>query len=256
MSYATPAGHRIADFNVTRVTRSSVQSNDIGIAAIEKPDEDEPSDMDFLASSDVVFFEFMGSPGALTYVRCLGFLSGRVEGSDWAHKRFTIEAPTHFLLAAGDFAAIADKMRLEKPATVRAPQAEAREKGPKQGAQEAGGERTEGEKGGGYVIVTRDGLRLQIRDKMNLQARRDQLEFMWRAAQYMAGSGRVVEIHGWVGVQAPGGGILESYSRGSGGSGTAYGLSLPKGKQGDTTKWDSDSKQLEDLRAVSEGGLR
>ena len=194
MSYATPAGHRIADFNVTRVTRSSVQSNDIGIAAIEEPDGDEPSDMDFLASSDVLFFEFMGSPGALTYVRCLGFVSGRVEGSDWAHKRFTIEAPTHFLLAAGDFAAIADKMRLEKLATDRAPQAVVREREPKQGAQEAGGERTEGEKGGEYVIVTRDGLRLQIRDKIKLQARCDQLEFMWRAAErgfwkHMAGSG-------------------------------------------------------------------
>jgi hypothetical protein len=47
----------------------------------------------------------------------------------------------------------------------------------------AGGERTEGEKGGGYVIVSRDGLRLQIRDKSNLQVRCDQLEFMWRAAE-------------------------------------------------------------------------
>jgi hypothetical protein len=58
----------------------------------------------------------------------------------------------------------------------------------------AGGERTEGEKGGGYVIVSRDGLRLQIRDKSNLQVRCDQLEFMWRAAEkglweHIAGSG-------------------------------------------------------------------
>jgi hypothetical protein len=182
-SFATEAGRRTADFNITRVARSNVQSSDIGIAATEEPDEDEPRDMDFLASSNLVFFEFLGSPSTMTYVRCLGFLSDRVDGLEWAHRRFKIESPTHFLVAAGDFAAIAEKMRLEKPVSDRAPQAEPREKRPANGAQEAGGERTEGEKGGGYVIVTRDGLRLQIRDKSNLQARCDQLEFMWRAAE-------------------------------------------------------------------------
>lgn len=61
-------------------------------------------------------------------------------------------------------------------------------------AQEAGGERSEGEKGGNYFIVTRDGVRLPTRDKSNLQVRCDNLEFMWRAAdrnlwKHIAGSG-------------------------------------------------------------------
>lgn len=192
--HETEAGRRLADFNILRVARSSVQSSDIGIAAVEEPDEDESRDMDFLASSNLIFFEFLGSPGAVAYVRCLGYLSDRVGAADLAHRRFKIESPTHFLVAAGDFAAIAARMRLEKPGNDRAGQTEPREKRQASGAQEAGGERTEGEKGGGYVLVTRDGVRLQIRDKSNLQARCDQLEFMWRAAErglwkHMSGSG-------------------------------------------------------------------
>jgi hypothetical protein len=41
-SYGTEPGRRTADFNI--------QPSDIGIAAVEEPDEDEPFDMDFLAS--------------------------------------------------------------------------------------------------------------------------------------------------------------------------------------------------------------
>jgi hypothetical protein len=109
-------------------------------------------------------------------------------------RRFKIESPTYFLVAAGDFAAIAARMRLDKPANDRASEAEPRDKRSANSAQVAGGERTEGEKGGGYVIVTRDGLRLQIRDNSNLQVRCDQLEFTWRAAEkglwkHIAGSG-------------------------------------------------------------------
>lgn len=80
--YGSEAGRRTADFNITRVIRSRVQSNDIGIAAVEEPDENEVFDMDFLASSNLLFFEFLGSPGALAYVRCLGCLSDRDEGVD------------------------------------------------------------------------------------------------------------------------------------------------------------------------------
>ena len=85
-------------------------------------------------------------------------------------------------------------MRLEKVVSGKALQPELHEKRPAQSAQEAGGERTEGERGGGYFLVTRDGVRLQIRNKSNLQVRCDQLEFMWRAAEkglwkHMAGSG-------------------------------------------------------------------
>ena len=45
------------------------------------------------------------------------------------------------------------------------------------------GERIEatGEKGS-YYVYTRDGAKLAIRDKTNIQFRCDQLEFMWRAA--------------------------------------------------------------------------
>jgi hypothetical protein len=171
-----------------------VQSNDIGVVAVEEPDENEAFDMDFLASSNLVFFEFLGSPSALGYVRCLEILGDGDEGLEYLQRRFKIESPTHFLLAKGDFASVAAKMKLEVLVSDRATQAEPREKRSAHGTQEVGGERTEGEKGGGYYLVTRDGVRLQIRDKSNLQVRCDQLEFMWRAAEkglwkHMAGSG-------------------------------------------------------------------
>ena len=193
-SYGTEAGRRTADFNVTRVVRSRVQSSDIGVAAVEEPDENEARDMDFLASSNLVFFEFLGPPGSLAYVKCLGYLSDQVGEVNFAQRRFKIQSPTHFMMVAGDFATIAAKMRLEKAVSGKALEPELREKRPAQSTQEAGGERTEGEKGGGYFLVTRDGMRLQIRDKSNLQVRCDQLEFMWRAAEkglwkHMAGSG-------------------------------------------------------------------
>ena len=64
-SYGTEAGRRTADFNVTRVVRSRVQSSDVGVAAVEEPDENEARDLDFLASSNLIFFEFLGPPGSL-----------------------------------------------------------------------------------------------------------------------------------------------------------------------------------------------
>ena len=193
-SYGSEAGRRTADFNIARVIRSRVQSNDIGIVAIEEPDENEAFDMDFLASSNLIFFEFLGSPSALGYVRCLGLLGDGDEGLEYVQRRFKIESPTHFLLAKGDFASVAAKMKLEELVSDRALQPEPRETRSAHGTQEIGGERTEGEKGGGYYLVTRDGVKLQIRDKSNLQVRCDQLEFMWRAAEkglwkHMAGSG-------------------------------------------------------------------
>ena len=174
--------------------RSRVQSNDIGIVAVEEPNENEAFDMDFLASSNLVFFEFLGSPSALGYVRCLGILGDGDEGSEYVQRRLKIESPTHFLLAKGDFASVAAKMKQEELVSDRALQAEPRGKRSAHGTQEIGGEGTEGEKGGGYYLVTRDGVKLQIRDKSNLQVRCDQLEFMWRAAEkglwkHMAGSG-------------------------------------------------------------------
>ena len=77
------------------------------------------------------------------------------------------------------------EMRQEKPASHKA--ADQREMRHTTTAQEAGSERTEGEKGGGYFIEKRDGLILEIRDKSNLQTR-DQLEqhgVLWRVIDFM-----------------------------------------------------------------------
>lgn len=164
------------------------------VAAVEEPDENEARDMDFLASSNLIFFEFLGPPGSLAYVKCLGYLSDQIGEADFAQR---IQSPTHFLLVAGDFAAIAAKRRLEKAVSGKALGPELREKRPVQSAQDAGGERTEGEKEGGYFLVTRDGVRLQIRDKSNLQVRCDQLEFIWRAAREGA-----LETYGRIWMQA------------------------------------------------------
>jgi hypothetical protein len=116
MSHETEAGRRTAVFKIKRVARSNVRPSDIGIAAVKEPDEDDLRDMDFFASSNIVFFEFLGSPGILSSAKCLEFLCNRVDGMDWAQRRRKIESPTHSLVAAGDFATIAARMRLEKPA--------------------------------------------------------------------------------------------------------------------------------------------
>ena len=137
-SFGTEAGRRTAEFNINRVVRSRVQSSDIGVAAVEEPDENEARDMDFLASSNLVFFEFLGPPGPLAYIKCLGYLSDLVGEVDFTQRRLIIQSPIHFLLASGDFAAIAAKMRLEKAVSGKALQPELREKRPAQGAQEAG----------------------------------------------------------------------------------------------------------------------
>jgi hypothetical protein len=82
--------------------------------------------------------------GVSHYSSQIGFLSDRVDSLEWTHRRFKIESPTHFLMAAGDFAAIAERMRLEKRVGGKAPQAEPGEKRSASAAQVAGGERTEG----------------------------------------------------------------------------------------------------------------
>ena len=155
-SYVTEAGRRMADFNVTRVARTHVRSNDVGIVAVEEPDEGEVCDMDFLSTSNLLFFEFVGSPGDLTYVKCLGYLCEMVDGPNVEHRRFAVKSPTHFLVVMGDFAVIAEKMRQDKPASHKA--ADQREMRDTTTAQEAGSDRTEGEEGGDYIIITRDGL--------------------------------------------------------------------------------------------------
>ena len=66
-------------------------------------------------------------------------MSDQVGEADFAQRRFQIQSLTHFLLAAGDFAAIAAKMRLEKAVSSKALRPGLREKRPVQSAQEAGG---------------------------------------------------------------------------------------------------------------------
>ena len=194
MTSSTEAGRRTGDYNVRKVETKDVGPLDVGLVAVEELDADEVRDMDFVASSDILFFEFLGKPGAVAYIRCLGCLGDHLEGSELTSKRFTVERPSHFLLAMGDLLDAAINLKTSSSANGRAASGAPREKKPTNRAQDAGGERVEGEKSGNYFIVTRDGMRLPTRDKSNLQIRCDQLEFMWRAAdkglwKHMAGSG-------------------------------------------------------------------
>ena len=194
MSFSTEAGRRMADYNVKRVATAEVRPSDYGFVAVEVPDGDEARDMDFMASSNVLFFEFLGKPGTVAYVQCLGCLSLDQEGSALSGRRFTVAPSTHFLLASGDFAVCAQKLKASEGDNGKASSEAPMDKKSASRAQEAGGERSEGEKGGNYFIVTRDGVRLPTRDKSNLQVRCDNLEFMRRAAdknlwKHMAGSG-------------------------------------------------------------------
>lgn len=188
------AGRRMGNYNVRKVVTADVLPSDIGLVAVEELDGDEARNMDFIASSNVLFFEFLGAPGALSYLRCLGCLSEHDEASALSGKRFTVASPSHFLVTSGDFAAMALELKSTSVCNGRSAEEESREKRTALRAQDAGGERTEGEKRGTYMITTRDGVRLPTRDKSNLQSRCDQLEFMWRAAErdlwkHMAGSG-------------------------------------------------------------------
>lgn len=195
MTFTTEAGRRLGDYNVRRIPFASVQASDIGLAAVETPDEDEQRDCEFLACSNLIFFEFLGTPGTIAYIKCLGSLESNINSVDLINNRFKIESPTHFLVASGDFLLIAEQLKLEEPDRKRAPLHGPQENRGLQRAQETTGERTEGgEKGVSYYIVTRDGQKLPTRDKSNLQQRCDQLEFMWRAAdkglwKHIAGSG-------------------------------------------------------------------
>ena len=171
-----------------------MRATDICLASVEDPDEGELRDMDFLASSNVIFYEFVGSPGITAYIKCLGYLSYHSDELELISRRFTLASPTHFLVAAGDFLAIATRIREETVPDKTAAVESNKEKRQAVRAQDTGGERIEGEKAGNYFIITRDGIRLPTRDKSNLQVRCDQLEFMWRAAdrglwKHMAGSG-------------------------------------------------------------------
>lgn len=194
MQYESEAGRRIATFNVKRVALADIRPSDIGIAATEQPDEDEQCDCDFLASSNIIFYEFLGSPGETAYIRCIGYLGNQHTSSEHLNRRFTVLSPPHFLVAAGDFTELAAQLVAKESGSTTGSAGEPREKRSAQRAQEAGGERLEGEKGVSYCIVTRDGQRLPTRDKKDLQVRCDHLELMWRAAdrglwKYMAGSG-------------------------------------------------------------------
>lgn len=191
MTYSSEDGRRIADYNIKRIAVADVKPSDIGLAAIQEPDEGESRDCDFMACSDVIFYEFLGSPGDLAYIKCLGHLDCNVKSLELTNRRFKLVSPTHFLVAAGDYLTVAEQIQTdEKETRVIGP----RDKRGPQRAQEAAGERSEGGEKGIYYITTRDGRRLPIKDKTNLQTRCDHLEFMWRAAEcglwkYMAGSG-------------------------------------------------------------------
>ena len=99
MTFDTEAGRRMADFNVRRVVTSEVRPSDYGFVAVEVPDGDEVRNIDFMASSNVLFFKFLGKPGTVAYIQCLGCLSNDQEGSTLAGRKFTIAPSTHFLLA-------------------------------------------------------------------------------------------------------------------------------------------------------------
>jgi hypothetical protein len=194
VTFSTEAGRRIYDYNILRVAAVDVKSTDIGLAAVAMLDEGELRDMDFMASSNILFYEFIGSPGITAYVKCLGYLGDTSDGSALTDRRFTLSSPTHFLIAVGDFLAIAAQVKEENTGRGKGTAGEPKEKRLALRAQDTGGERSEGERGGNYYIITRDGVRLPTRDKSNLQVRCDHLEFMWRAAdrglwKYIAGSG-------------------------------------------------------------------
>ena len=192
MSASSEAGRRFIHYNVKKVAAADVQSSDLGVVAVEQPDEGEARDGDFMASVNLLFFEFLGTPGSAVYFRCFATLEEPPTCGDLMNRRFTVAAPTHFLIADNDFSRAIEVMRLG--GTVQ-PQLQGREKAADQRAPDMVGERSDtGEKGIAFTFLTRDGRKLPTRDKTNIGSRCDQLEFMWRAAEeglwkHISGSG-------------------------------------------------------------------
>lgn len=109
MTYSSEYGRRVADYNIKRIASAEINPSDIGLAAAQDPDEGESRDCDFLASSDIIFFEFIGSPGKLAYIQCIGNLDCNINNVEFKNRRFKLESPTHFLVAAGAFLTIAEQ---------------------------------------------------------------------------------------------------------------------------------------------------
>ena len=74
MTFSSEAGQRLGDYNVKRVALANVSALDVGFAAVETPDEVELFDCEFLACSNIIFFEFLGSPGSVATLDVLGSL--------------------------------------------------------------------------------------------------------------------------------------------------------------------------------------
>ena len=85
-----------------RVALADVKSSDIDLAAVEDLDDGEIRDMDYMTSLNVIFYEFIGSPGLITYIQCLGYLGMHSDGLKLSNRRFEYTAPSHVLIASGD----------------------------------------------------------------------------------------------------------------------------------------------------------
>lgn len=103
MSFTSEAGRRFASYNVRRVALVDAEPSDFGIVTLEEPDDGESHDCDFVSNVNVMFFEFLGKPGGLAYIRLLETLSGLAVHNEWENRRFAITSPAHFLVAAGDY---------------------------------------------------------------------------------------------------------------------------------------------------------
>ena len=62
LDFTCELGRRTAAYNLRRVLPVDVASSDIEIASMDVTDEGEARDCDFLASSNLMFFEFIGLP--------------------------------------------------------------------------------------------------------------------------------------------------------------------------------------------------
>ena len=124
---------------LTRVALTDVKPSDVGLAAVEDLDDGEVRDMDYMASSNVIFYEFIGSPGLIAYIQCLGYLGVRSDGLKLSNRRFQFTAPSHVLIASGDFLAIAAELKDENNVQDKVESAGLKEKRLAVRAQEAGG---------------------------------------------------------------------------------------------------------------------
>ena len=93
MTSTSEAGRRCAAHNIKLVPLAEICASDCGVVALDIPDDGESRDCDFISTSNVAFFEFIGAPGVFMHIKVLGTLESSAAGAELIGRRFALTSP-------------------------------------------------------------------------------------------------------------------------------------------------------------------